>query len=44
VERVLAVARGEALGTEVAPNMRVRRTAGRLRIEDLPGSSTGQAS
>jgi tRNA(Ile)-lysidine synthase len=43
VERVLAVARGEALGTEVAPNMRVRRTAGRLRVEDLPARSIGQA-
>jgi tRNA(Ile)-lysidine synthase len=36
VERVLAVARGEALGTEVAPGRRVRRTAGRLRTENLP--------
>ncbi len=33
VERVLAVARGETLGTEVAPSTRVRRTAGRLRAE-----------
>jgi tRNA(Ile)-lysidine synthase len=35
VERVLAVARGEALGTEVAPTTRVRRTAGRLRTEPI---------
>ncbi len=35
VERVLAVARGEVLGTEVAPTTRVRRTAGRLRTEPI---------
>ena len=35
VERVLAVARGEVLGTEVAPTTRVRRTAtGGLRASD----------
>jgi tRNA(Ile)-lysidine synthase len=34
VERVLAVARGEVIGTEVVPGTRVRRTAGRLRLEN----------
>ena len=33
VERVLAVARGEAVATEVEGGRRVARTAGRLRIE-----------
>ncbi len=34
VERVLAVARGDVLGTQVAPSTTgVRRTAGRLRVE-----------
>lgn len=33
VERVLAVARGEARGTEVGGGAQVRRTAGRLRID-----------
>ena len=33
VERVLAVARGERRATDVAPATRVRRTAGRLRVE-----------
>ena len=35
VERVLAVARGEAVATEVAPATRVRRSHGRIRF--LPG-------
>jgi tRNA(Ile)-lysidine synthase len=35
LERVLAVARGEVPGTEIAPAVRVRRTAGRLRAESL---------
>ena len=34
IERVLAVARGEVIGTEVAPGTRVRRTAGRLRLDE----------
>ncbi len=33
VERVLAVARGEAVATEVGHGWRVRRSAGRLRLE-----------
>ena len=33
VERVLAVARGEAVGTELAGGRRVRRRGGRLRVE-----------
>jgi tRNA(Ile)-lysidine synthase len=37
VERVLAVARGEALGTEVGGRRQVRRTAGRLRLEGSLG-------
>ncbi len=44
VERVLAVARGEVIGTEVAPGTRVRRTAGRLRVEILDGNAIGEAS
>ena len=32
LERVMAVARGEAVGTEVVAGVSVRRTAGRLRI------------
>jgi tRNA(Ile)-lysidine synthase len=47
VERVLAVARGEVLGTEVAPTTRVRRTAGRLRVEPLarhPAVRTGRGT
>jgi tRNA(Ile)-lysidine synthase len=44
VERVLAVARGEALGTEVAPTTRVRRTAGRLRVEPLVSQARGGVS
>lgn len=43
VERVLAVARGEVLGTEVAPTTRVRRTAGRLRAEPLVNNVGGVA-
>jgi tRNA(Ile)-lysidine synthase len=37
VERTLAVARGERLGTEISGGVRVRRTGGRLRVE--PGRS-----
>jgi tRNA(Ile)-lysidine synthase len=33
VDRVLAVAQGEAVGTELSGGRRVRRTAGRLRVE-----------
>lgn len=40
VERVLAVARGEAIGTEVGGGRRVRRTAGVLRLE-APGDDSG---
>ena len=36
VERVIAVARGEMLGTEVTGGRSVRRTSGTLRIETLP--------
>jgi tRNA(Ile)-lysidine synthase len=36
VERVLAVARVEVRGTEVAGGRQVRRTAGRLRLEPSP--------
>lgn len=35
VERVLAVARGEAVACEVAPGMRVRRSGGRLSVSRL---------
>ena len=35
VERVLAVARGEAVACEVAPALRVRRSGGRLFIEPV---------
>ncbi len=40
VERTLAVARGEAVGTELTGGHRVRRRAGRLRVEraDPPGT------
>jgi tRNA(Ile)-lysidine synthase len=41
VERVLAVARGEVRGTEVAGRRRVRRTAGRLRLEGAAGADDG---
>ncbi len=41
VERVLAVARGDARGTEVAGGRRVRRTAGRLRVEPTTGGGSG---
>jgi tRNA(Ile)-lysidine synthase len=41
VERVLAVARGEARGTEVTGRRRVRRTAGRLRLEGSAGPDDG---
>jgi tRNA(Ile)-lysidine synthase len=43
VERVLDVARGEARGTEVGGGRRVRRTAGRLRLEPAPADA-GQRS
>jgi tRNA(Ile)-lysidine synthase len=42
VERVLAVARGEVRGTEVAGRRRVRRTAGRLRLEGAAGADDGR--
>jgi tRNA(Ile)-lysidine synthase len=42
VERVLAVARGEMLGTEVAPTTRVKRTAGKLRLESLVTEAGGR--
>jgi hypothetical protein len=32
VDRVLAVVRGESVGTDVVAGVSVRRTAGRLRI------------
>lgn len=41
LERVLAVARGDVLGTELAPSTRVKRTAGRLRIEPLVKETNG---
>ncbi len=37
VERVLAVARGVAAGTELSGGRRLRRTAGRLRLEPASG-------
>jgi hypoxanthine phosphoribosyltransferase len=40
VERVLAVARGGAVGTELSGGYRVRRTRGRLRVERGTGSVT----
>ena len=39
VERVLEVARGEILGTEVTGGRSVRRTGGTLRIETLSKGS-----
>ena len=39
VERVMAVARGEAVGTEIVGGARVRRSGGRLHLDrrgDLP--------
>jgi tRNA(Ile)-lysidine synthase len=42
VARVLGVAGGEALGTDVGGGWQVRRTAGRLRLEP-PGQRTGGA-
>lgn len=39
VERVIAVARGEARATDVAPARRVRRSRGRLHAEGLPAPS-----
>jgi hypoxanthine phosphoribosyltransferase len=42
VDRTLAVARGEALGTQIAGGRRVRRTRGRLRVE--PGRSPGSVT
>lgn len=41
VERVLAVARGETVATEVAGGHRVSRTARRLRIEPAPTRARG---
>jgi len=42
LERVLAVARGETLGTHVAPSTSVRRTAGRLRADKLEVQVAGE--
>jgi hypoxanthine phosphoribosyltransferase len=39
VERVLAVARGTAVGTELSGGVRVRRTTGRLRVERAASGS-----
>ena len=41
VERTLAVARGEAVGTELAGGHRVRRRGGRLRVERVDGAGAG---
>ncbi|HSZ36872.1 MAG TPA: hypoxanthine phosphoribosyltransferase, partial [Acidimicrobiales bacterium] len=41
VERTLAVARGEAVGTELSGGHRVRRRAGRLRVERADSASAG---
>jgi tRNA(Ile)-lysidine synthase len=38
VDRVLAVAAGQAAGTELEGGRRVRRSAGRLFVEPVPGS------
>ena len=40
VDRTLAVAEGVALGTELAGGLRVRRTGGRLRVEQRGGSGS----
>jgi tRNA(Ile)-lysidine synthase len=40
VERVLAVARGDVIATQLAPSTTVKRTAGRLRVE-RPVGRTG---
>ncbi len=39
VERTLAVARGATVGTEVSGRRRVRRTGGRLRVEQEPSGN-----
>jgi tRNA(Ile)-lysidine synthase len=44
VERVLAVARGEARATEVGDGRRVARTAGRLRLERSTPGDVGHGS
>lgn len=44
VERVLAVARGEAVATDVGGGLRVARTAGRLRTERSSAPGTGHAA
>ena len=44
VERTLAVARGEAVGTELAGGHRVRRPAGRLRVERVDAAAAGLVS
>ena len=43
VERVLGVARGEALGTDVGGGRRVRRSQQQLRLTDVP-DGTGSGS
>jgi len=40
VDRTLAVAEGVALGTELAGGLRVRRSGGRLRVEQRGGSGS----
>ncbi len=46
VDRVLAVARGETIGTEIAGGLTVRRTGQRLRVErsSPPGGAGGEGS
>lgn len=44
VRRVLAVARGAAVGTELAGGWRVRRTGGRLRVDPPDAASAAPAA
>jgi tRNA(Ile)-lysidine synthase len=44
VRRVLAVARGAAVGTELTGGWRVRRTAGRLRVESPDAGTAAPAT
>ena len=44
VERVLAVAQGTAVGTELSGGARVRRTRGRLRVEAGISSASGSVT
>jgi tRNA(Ile)-lysidine synthase len=44
VERVLGVARGVAVATDVAPGVRVRRSGGRLSWDPIPDAAPAEAA